>query len=97
MSADARDELARRKALLVSRAELERLQLALALHDLRDRIRPPVSPRARGKRPGLIAAALVGVGVPLLGRVRLSRMLRHASLALTVLRVVRQWRAPGGR
>lgn len=93
MSADRLETLERRKALLASRAELERMQLALALHDLRTLVRPtPSAARARGRRPGMVAAAVVGLGVPLLGRARLSRMLRGVSLALSVWRVVRNWR-----
>lgn len=92
MSVDPLEALERRKALLASRAELERMQLALALHDLRTQVRPAPSARPRGRRPGMVAAAVVGLGVPLLGRARLSRMLKGVSLALSVWRVVRNWR-----
>jgi hypothetical protein len=92
VSRDSLEALERRKALLASRAELERMQLALALHDLRTRVRPTTPARPRGRRPGMVAAAVVGLGVPLLGRARLSRMLRGVSLALSVWRVVRNWR-----
>lgn len=92
MSRPSRDDLARRKALLVSRAELDRLQIALAIHQLRDTVAPPRGDRARTGRAGAIAATLVGVGLPLLGRHRLGRWLRIGSLALTALRVVRNWR-----
>jgi len=92
MSVDPLEDLARRKSLLAARAELERMQLALALHDLRGLVRPPMPQRARGKRSAMIAAAVVGLGVPLLGRARLSRVLRGASLALSMWRIVRNWR-----
>lgn len=92
MSGDPLEELARRKGLLAARAELERMQLAVALHDLRTLVRPTLPQRARGKRAGMIAAAVVGLGVPLLGRARLSRALRGASLALSVWRIARNWR-----
>jgi len=87
-----RDEMTRRKALLVSRVELDRLQIALQVQQLRDTVLPPRSERARTGRAGPIAAALVGIGLPLLGRRRLGRWLRVGSLALTALRVVRNWR-----
>jgi hypothetical protein len=88
----SRDEMARRKALLVSRAELDRLQIALAVHQLRDTIAPPRSERTGSGRVGPIAAALVSVGLPLLGRKRLGHWLRIGSLALTAFRAVRNWR-----
>ncbi|MEI7447212.1 MAG: hypothetical protein WCK28_20160 [Burkholderiales bacterium] len=95
MSADDRS---RRKALLVSRSALERMQLALLVHEIRDRVAPPA---ARGVRSagtaGRVAAAMIAVGLPLLGRQRLGRWLRYGSMALTALRVARQWRGPGGR
>ncbi|RPH44254.1 MAG: hypothetical protein EHM87_11225 [Burkholderiales bacterium] len=84
-----------RKALLVSRSELERLQIALLVHELRERVTPERLEPGRGRRAGTVAAALVGVGLPLLGRKRLSRWLSSASLAMTAWRVARQWR--GGR
>jgi hypothetical protein len=97
MSGDDRaTKLAQRKALLVSRSELERLQFALIVHELRERITPPRLDRdgsGKGRRAGTVAAALVGVGLPLLGRKRLSRWLSTASLAMTAWRVSRQWRS----
>jgi hypothetical protein len=87
---------AQRKALLVSRSELERLQIALLVHQLHERITPPRAEHDRsgkGRRAGTVAVALVGVGLPLLGRKRLSRWLSMGSLAMTVWRVVRQWRS----
>jgi hypothetical protein len=92
MSRPSRDEITRRKALLVSRAELDRLQIALTVHRLRDSLLPPPGARSGTGRAGPIAAALVGVGLPLLGRRRLGHWLRIGSLALTALRVVRNWR-----
>ena len=98
MSTDDRPTpVAQRKALLVSRSELERLQIAVLVNALRERISPPRLERDRsGKsrpRAGTVAAALVGVGLPLLGRKRLSGWLRTGSLAMTAWRVFRQWRS----
>lgn len=93
MSEQARDRLAQRKSLLVSRSELERLQIALTVHELRERV---VSGRQvtddGASRPARIAAAVVAVGVPLLGRRQLGRVLRGISLAMTAARIVRNWR-----
>jgi len=94
MSARALERLAQRKALLTARAELERMQLSLAIQELRERIDTVPRPRTRGARPGLLAATLVGVGLPLLGRTRLTNALRGVSIALSAWRLVRNWRRP---
>lgn len=92
------DERAQRKALLVSRSALERMQMALLVHEIRDRVALPPAPRGRGPgAPGRLAAALIAFGLPMLGRQRLARWLRIGSLGMTALRVARQWRTPGGR
>jgi hypothetical protein len=92
MSPEDLARIAHRKSLLVSRAELERIQLTLQAHELHALVMPPRTARARGSRPGAIAAAVVGIGLPLMGRHRLSRLLRGVSLALTAWRVARNWR-----
>jgi hypothetical protein len=93
MSAE-RERLEQRKALLVARSELERMQLALTVHQLRERVSPDA--RTAGddgaSRPARLAAAIVAIGVPLLGRRQLGRLLRGASIAMTAARVVRNWR-----
>ncbi|MCA3181252.1 MAG: hypothetical protein O9345_03220 [Burkholderiaceae bacterium] len=93
MSAE-RERLEQRKALLVARSELERMQLALTVHRLRERVAPDARKGAEdgASRPARIAAAIVAVGVPLLGRRQLGRLLRGASIAMTAARVVRNWR-----
>ena len=93
MSAREDDRVAQRKALLVSRSELERLQIALTVHQLREHVVPERRVADDGaSRPARIAAAIVAVGVPLLGRRQLGRVLRGMSLAMTAARVVRRWR-----
>lgn len=93
MSASDRERAAQRKALLVSRSELERLQIALTAHELRERVLPDRPSGEDGaSRPARIAAAIVAVGVPLLGRRRLGRVLHALSLAMTAARVVRNWK-----
>lgn len=93
MSAPDHERLAQRKALLVARSELERLQIALTVNELRDRVVPERRAAQDGaSRPARIAAAIVAVGVPLLGRRQLGRVLRGVSLAMTAARVLRRWR-----
>jgi hypothetical protein len=94
MSAHDRERVAQRKSLLLARSELERLQIALAVHELRERVLPERRPAGTdgASRPARIAAAVVAIGVPLLGRHRLGRMLRGVSIAMTAARVVRNWR-----
>lgn len=91
MSGTPRQRLAERKAVLVSRSELERMQIALTLHSLRERVAMPAPESGRAARARTVAAAVVGVGLPLLGRHRLARLLRAGSLALTAWRVARSW------
>ncbi len=93
MTAAQREALAQRKQLLGSRAELERLQITVALHDLRAIVSPAVAESGRGRsRAAMLAAAIVGVGVPLFGRSKLSRVLQLGSMAMTAWRVSRNWR-----
>jgi hypothetical protein len=90
MSDHPRD-LAERRALLVARAELERAQLALAVHDLKHAISPPSS-RVASERGRGIASTLVRFAVPLLGITRAGRWVRIASIGLAVFRIARGWR-----
>jgi hypothetical protein len=93
MNREQQDRLEQRKALLRSRAELERVQMSLLVHDIREMVAPARAPRARGTRPGMLAATMVGIGLPLLGRQRLTRALRGLSLGMTAWRVYRNWRS----
>jgi len=82
---------AERKALLATRAELDRTRLALALHEIRAVLAPAQDPdRAAGLRPA--AAVLVRVLGAVAGRRRLARWLRIAWLGFAVLRIARNWR-----
>lgn len=80
-------ERARRKALLVTQAEIDRTRLAVAARDLRWELLPPRAPE-RGGGPRLLAARLVAIAVPLLGVTRSLRAVRMLSLAVTVYRVI---------
>jgi hypothetical protein len=90
MSLDARIPIAERKALLVSRAELDRLRLTAAARDVRAIVLPHRGGTGTERRAS--AAMLIGVAAPVLGLPRLARWLRATTLALTVYRIIRQWR-----
>ncbi len=83
---------AERKALLTTRAELDRANVTLAVHRIRMIVAPEPNPERMAKaRP--IASTVIDFVGPLLGTRRLGRWLRFISLALTGLRVARSWRA----
>jgi hypothetical protein len=83
--------LGERKALLVTRAHLDRARMTLALHEIRAIVAPaPDAVRVAALRR--TAAVMLGVAVPLLGRTRLARWLRAASLAMAAYRIARSWR-----
>lgn len=89
MSVD--QDLAARKALLVAQAELERISLSLAWHDVRTIISPPRDP-ARAARFHPLALRILKFTLPVLGLARMSRVVRTLSIGLTVFRLVRNWR-----
>ena len=65
-----------RKALLMAKAGIDRVQLATALHDVGDQFRPKAVLQGTVGRSGMLATAVLGLGIPLLGRTRLSRITR---------------------
>jgi len=82
---------AERKALLSTRAELDRARVALAVHQIKVVIAPvPEADRVTRLRPA--AAILAGLAGSFAGAPRLARWLRVASLALAALRIVRAWK-----
>jgi hypothetical protein len=83
--------LADRKALLAARAELDRAQVLLAIHDVKS-IVSPTADASQLARARPVAAVLVGVLAPMLGRTRFGRWLRFASLAVAAYRIARSWR-----
>jgi hypothetical protein len=90
MSAAAGVPIAERKALLVARAELDRMRLTAAARDVQSIVLPHRGDASQGRRAS--AAMLIGVAAPVLGLPRLAHWLRAATLALTVYRIVRRWR-----
>lgn len=90
MSASQADR-AERKALLAVRAELDRQRVALAVHEIKAIVASSsVGDRADSARP--IAATVISLIGPLVGRYRLARWLRVASFALVAIRLARNWR-----
>jgi hypothetical protein len=85
-------DLTARKALLIAQADLSRMQMALAWQDLRSVVAPPPSAH-RSTWTRRSAAFLVGIAAPLIGRTRFTRVLRFATIVLTVVRALRSMRA----
>ena len=83
--------IADRKALLVTRAELDRTRMSIVLHDVRAIVRPAPDP-ARGAAFRPTAAMIVGFAAPILGMHRFARWVRYASLGLAAYRIVSGWR-----
>jgi hypothetical protein len=90
VSAGSRTALAERKALLVARTELDRMRLTAAARDVQSLVLPHRGGGGAERRAS--AAMLIGVAAPVLGMPRLARWLRATTLALTIYRIVRQWR-----
>lgn len=91
MSTASRIATAERKALLTTRAELDRVRVTLAVRDVRAIVAPRRGDPPHGPGRGT-ASLLVGFAAPVLGMPRLARWLRVSSLALTAFRLVRSWR-----
>ena len=84
----SRVDLVEKKALLVTRAELDRARILLAVREIRA-IVAPVSTAERAARYRPAAAMLMGVLGPAVGTSRLGNLLRIAWIALAALRLVR--------
>ena len=85
------DAIADRKALLATRAELDRARMTLAIHEVKAIVAPrPDAARAAAARP--LAAMLVGLIAPAIGTSRFGRWVRIGTWALTVFRVASNWR-----
>lgn len=85
------DELAARKALLLSRLRLERMQVALSAGELRDAVRPAGLIGSAVAKPAA-AVALLETIAPLFGLRRLARWIRVGLIGVAMLRVARNWR-----
>jgi len=85
--------LASKKALVIARADLARVEMSVAWHDLRDAVAPPPAD-ARSTTVRRLATLLIAVAQPGVGRSKFVRVLRYASIALAALRAVRSLRSP---
>jgi MFS superfamily sulfate permease-like transporter len=90
-----REELDRRKSLLVAQSHLHRLQAKMAWNDVKEAIAPPHLAPTRGSHVRSVAATLVGIAVPVFGLSRLGRIMRVVSIGMMVMRVVRGLRRRG--
>jgi hypothetical protein len=86
------DELAARKALVLSRLRIERMQVALYAGELRDAARPAAVIGSAIARPAALVA-LASAGGRLFGWRRLAYWVRIASIGFAVFRIVREWRS----
>ena len=83
--------IAERKALLATRAQLDRARLALAAHQIGSVLHPAPDPARRAAtRP--TAAMIVAFAAPFVGMNRFARWVRIASFAMAAYRVARNWR-----
>ncbi|HXX86779.1 MAG TPA: hypothetical protein VEN29_22710 [Casimicrobiaceae bacterium] len=85
------EELAARKALLLSRLRLERMQVALYAGELRESLRPAGLIGGAVAKPAA-AVALLETIAPLFGLQRLARWIRVGVVGFVLLRIARNWR-----
>ena len=89
----ARD-LAARREILATQCELDRLELALAWHDLRRSVRAGGDELAPGRgHPWM--SRVMGLVLPLLGATRARRLSRYVSVALLAYRIATGLRGRG--
>ena len=84
-------DLVERKALLVTRAELDRARVLLAIREIKNVV-APVSTAERATRYRPVAAMLMGVLGPTMGASRLANWLRAGWIVLAAIRVLRTLR-----
>ena len=89
----ARD-LAARREILATQCELDRLELALAWHDLRRSLRVGGDSVTGGRSHGWVGRTL-GLVLPLFGATRARRLSRYVSVALLAYRIATGLRGRG--
>jgi hypothetical protein len=89
---DRMDTLAARKALLIARLRLQRMELALHAGAARETLRPASLVASAIAKPAALVAVFEVVS-PLLGLKRYARWARVASIAFAVSRIVRARRS----
>jgi hypothetical protein len=80
-------DLAARRELLTAQCELDRLELALAWHDLRRSLHLGAAGIERDRGHPWLGRAL-GFVLPVLGATRARRLSRYVSMALLAYRVI---------
>ncbi|MBU6483399.1 MAG: hypothetical protein KGL70_05125 [Betaproteobacteria bacterium] len=81
------DDLATRKALLVARTDLERIDLAVAVRDLADAFEPHPEAGRLGRMHPMVARA-IRLAIPLFGASRLGLLARALSVGLVAFRII---------
>ncbi len=92
MSGSRGANFADRKALLATRADLDRARVMFGVYEIKAIIAPATGDDHTARlRP--VAALLVAFAGPVAGRARVARWLRIVSLALAAVRIAREWKA----
>lgn len=83
-------EYAQRKALLIAKADLERLKLRYAVKEIKHTIQPP-SHAAPAKWVQPVATTVMTLALPSFGTQRIHHILQVASTALLAYRIFNKW------
>jgi len=83
--------LADRKRLLVTRLQLQRMELSLRTSELREALRPANVIGGTFAQPAALVA-IVQTIAPLFGMRRLARWTRLGAVAMVLVRILRNWR-----
>jgi hypothetical protein len=85
------EELAARKELVVARLQLQRMETALRVTEVREALRPVGTIGRAIARPAAVVGMLDLVA-PLFGLARVARWARMGAIAMVVFKVARNWR-----
>ena len=83
-------EYSQRKALLIAKADLERLKLRYALREMKQTI-SPAADTVRPKWAAPVAGTVLALALPALGLQRIQHIVRMASTALLAYRILSKW------
>jgi len=83
-----RTDLSARKELLIAQADLERIKLGLAWHDVKASVRPAMMPFAAGAARST-ASRLIGFALPMIGMGKAGSMVKLLSLGVTAWKLFR--------
>lgn len=90
------DELAARKELVVARLQLQRMETALRVTEVREALRPASTIGSAIARPAAVIGILDLVA-PLFGLGRIARWARVGAIAMVVFKIARNWRGRGSQ